>query len=278
MNAKCSLFNWDWFTQAFSYGQQTTEIIKIKHTNCFQQTFSLCIVNILIVLVESVFTYCVSCCPPLCSIISKQIEWVIKAWLLLFPPELKKNDLFPSSCQTHLTPGPPKKKQKIRHHDNNHQPNHTLHQTPYNHKPSRTHIFFNDNYELKGLAPKVNKYKQQESPGSVKPWKPKRPVPTSRDTPSKLILDEADDFPRGSGKAENTEMKKKKRKTKKPKQVSSVPPEGHRDRRPHPPSCADKGKRKRKDRKWRTANNKHDAQMYPSDENLFIIKQRRRSR
>lgn len=129
---------------------------------------------------------------------------------------------------------------------------------------------------MRGLAPKVNKYKQQESPGSVKPWKPKRPVPTSRDTPSKLILDEADDFPRGRGKAEHTEMKKKKRKTKKPKQVPSVPPEGHRDRRPHTPSCTVKGKRK--DKKWRTANNKHDAQMYPSDENLFIIKQRRRRR
>lgn len=205
--------------------------------------------------------------------------------LFLFSPDLKKNGIFPASSQTPLTPGPPKKKQKISHDKNNHQPNHTPHKSPNNHNP--THIFFNDSYEVRVPAPKTNKYKQHESTGYVKRWKAKRPVTSSRDTPGKLILDEADDFPRGGVKGETIEMKKKRRK-RKPKQVPSVPPEGHRDGRPDYPcwtgemqtceSKPEKGKRKRRARKFRIANQKLEKQMYPKDENLFIIKQRRRRR
>lgn len=205
--------------------------------------------------------------------------------------ELKKNGFVPASSQTPLTPGPPKKKQKISHHKNNHQPNHMPHQSPYNHKSSPSHIFFKDSYDFRAPTPKTIRHKQQKSAGNVKPWKPKRPVPTSKNPPSKLILDEADDFPRGGGKGKNMEMKSKKRKrTKKTKPVPSVPPEGHRDSRPNPlcwtvtgemqgsVSKPEKGKRKRRNQAQRIANKKGEAQMYPTDENLFIIKQRKRRR
>uniref|UniRef100_A0A3B4VJI6 Zinc finger CCHC domain-containing protein 7 n=1 Tax=Seriola dumerili TaxID=41447 RepID=A0A3B4VJI6_SERDU len=113
-----------------------------------------------------------------------------------------------------------------------------------------------------------------ESTGSVKPWKAKRPVPTSRGplpTP-KLIFDEADDFPRGGGKGEKLEKKRKKNRMKK---TMELPPEGHRGSRSHRPCWTT---RKRRNRDRRTADKKLSAPMYPTDENLFIIKQRKRNR
>lgn len=185
--------------------------------------------------------------------------------------------------QTPLTPGPPKKKQKVSHHKNNHQSHHTPH------KSTNNHIFFHDNHKVRGPAHKTSKNQQHGSSGNVKLWKPKRPFPPSRDTPSKVIFDEADDFPRGGGKGEASEIKKKKKKRpRKPKQVSSAPPEGHTDRRPDYPSWTgemqrmeskpEKRKRKRRPQTMRTDGNKPNRQMYPTDENLFIIKQRRRHR
>uniref|UniRef100_UPI0037E946A1 zinc finger CCHC domain-containing protein 7 n=1 Tax=Semicossyphus pulcher TaxID=241346 RepID=UPI0037E946A1 len=205
--------------------------------------------------------------------------------------DLKKNGFFPAGPQTPLNPAPPKKKQKLNHHTNDHKPNRTPHQSPNNHKPSPSHIFFKDSHDYKGSAAKThkhNKYKQQESSGNVKPWKPKRPVPTSRDPPPKLILDEADDFPRGGGKGESMEMKKKRNRMKKTKQVPSGPQRGHRDSRPDrlcwtvtgdmKGSRQEKGEKKRR---WRSrgrgdTNKKLDDQMYPTDENLFVIKQKRK--
>ncbi|XP_071360787.1 zinc finger CCHC domain-containing protein 7 [Trachinotus anak] len=206
--------------------------------------------------------------------------------------ELKKNGLLPTTAQTPVTPGPPKKKQKTSHHKNDHQPNHMPHQTPNNHKPSPSHIFFSDN-DFRNTTPKTskfNKYKQPQSTGNVKPWKAKRPVPTSRDPlpPTKLILDEAADFPRGRGKGEMIEKKKKQRK--RMKKTKELAPEGNRDSRPHrlfwtarqgsesKQENGEKRKRKRRNRDWRTADKKLSAPMYPSDENLFIIKQRKRHR
>ncbi|XP_050926614.1 zinc finger CCHC domain-containing protein 7 [Lates calcarifer] len=134
--------------------------------------------------------------------------------------ELKKNGCFPTTSQTPVTPGPPKKKQKISHLENNCDPNHTPQQTPNNHKPSPNHIFFRDS-DFSDTTPKTNKFKQPESTGKVKPWKPKRPVPTSRNQlpPAKLILDEAADFPRGGGRGANIEKKKKKKRWKRPKKA-----------------------------------------------------------
>lgn len=114
----------------------------------------------------------------------------------------------------------------------------------------------------------------------MKPWKPKRPVPSSRDTPGKLILDEADDFPRGGGTGENIVRKKRRKRAKKPKEVLSVPPASRPNHlcwtREMPRSKSEPVKRRRKKRgqKSSTDNKKLNSQMYPVDENLFIIKQR----
>ncbi|XP_023124952.2 zinc finger CCHC domain-containing protein 7 [Amphiprion ocellaris] len=207
--------------------------------------------------------------------------------------ELKKNGYIPGLSETILTPGPPKKKLKINHHKNSHLPNHKPHQTPNNHKPNPSHIFFKDNSDFSAARPKTNKYKQ-ESIGSAKPWKPKRPVPTSRDPlpPSKLVFDEADDFPRGGGTGESMQKKKKKRRMNKMKQVPFGLPGGHRDSRPDylcrtvkgatpgPQSKQQKAKKnpKRRDRNLRKADKQFGAEMYPTDENLFSIKQRKRRR
>lgn len=204
-----------------------------------------------------------------------------KAFWFLFSPELQKNGIFPTGLQTPLTPGPPKKKQKVSHYKNNHH-------TP--HKRTNNHIFFHNNHEVRGPAHKTSKNQQHESSGNVKFWKPKKTFPPSRDTPSKVIFDDADDFPRGGGKGEASEIKKKKKKKRprKPKQVSSVPPEGHTDRRPDYPSWTgemqrmeskpEKRRRQRRPQTMRTDGKKANRQMYPTDENLFIIKQRRRHR
>lgn len=214
-------------------------------------------------------------------------------YLFLFSTDLKKSGFLLASSQSPLTPGPSKKKQKVSHHKNNHQSNHTPHHTPNNFKPSSSHIFFADDdfTDVKSKTNNHRKSKQQESIGAGKPWKPKRPVPTSRDQVStgKLILDEADDFPRGGGRGEEIEKKKKIKRMQKSKKV---PLEGHRDSRPDGLCWTVTGKmqgsksknqerenrKKKKDAARMIANKKHAEQMYPTDENLFIIKQRKRKR
>ncbi|XP_065814931.1 uncharacterized protein [Labrus bergylta] len=235
--------------------------------------------------------------------------------------DLKKSGLYPAASEAPVTPGPPKKKQKLSHAKNNQKPNHTPRQNADNHKPNhkpnqtprpntekhkpnhkpnhnpnhtpgqktgnnkpnRSHIFFQDNDFEPPAAKKSkrNKHKQPESAGNVKPWKPKRPVPTSREQPAKLILDEADDFPRGGAA--------KKQRKKKEKHAPSGPPGGHGDGRADRLSWTVKGemqgsqqqkgekkKRKRKQQGKGDSNKNHDAHMYPTDENLFIIKQKKR--
>ncbi|TMS23545.1 Zinc finger CCHC domain-containing protein 7 [Larimichthys crocea] len=200
--------------------------------------------------------------------------------------DLKKNGFFLAGPGTPLTPGPPEKKQKVNNHN-------TPQQSTNNHKPSRgNHIFFNDNHDFNAPTPKKNKYNKYkpESTGSVKPWKPKRPVPNSRDPPARIILDEADDFPRGGSKAAGIDMKKKKKRkkerTQKMKPVSSETPNGRRRGRPDhlfgngqtpgSDSKPEKAKRRKRNRAQRVADKKLAGQMYPTDENLFIIKQRKR--
>lgn len=216
----------------------------------------------------------------------KRHEISHKAFLFLFFPDLKKNGFFLAGPGTPLTPGPPEKKQKVNNHN-------TPQQSTNNHKPGRgNHIFFNDNHDFNAPTPKKNKYNKYkpESTGSVKPWKPKRPVPNSRDPPARIILDEADDFPRGGSKAAGIDMKKKKKRkkerTQKMKPVSSETPNGRRRGRPDhlfgngqtpgSDSKPEKAKRRKRNRAQRVADKKLAGQMYPTDENLFIIKQRKR--
>ncbi|XP_075318461.1 uncharacterized protein LOC142378116 [Odontesthes bonariensis] len=201
---------------------------------------------------------------------------------------LRKMGYLAAPSETPLPPGPPKKKQRVSHHKNNYQPHNAPQQTPNSHKATPSHIFFNDKF--RDSTPKTKKLKQQEGVGSVKPWKPKRPVPTSRAPlpPAKLVLDEADDFPRGGMPEENTKKKKKKRN--KMKHVPLSLPDGQRDRRPENlcrtgtgtgrrQGSASKHQRVEKKRNRRNRADKNlGAQMYPADENLFIIKQRKRRR
>ncbi|XP_059194148.1 zinc finger CCHC domain-containing protein 7 [Centropristis striata] len=201
-------------------------------------------------------------------------------WIMSKVKELKKNGFLSGRCQTPLTPGPPRKRQKTSYHKGNHQSNHTPRQSPHDHKPKGSHIFFGDDY-YGATTPKQNRYnkhKQQEGSGKVKPWKPKRPVPTSRDSlpKSKLILDEAADFPRGGSKGENMKRKRVKKK----KQAFTTQ-EGHKTGpggTPGPVSNKEKGKKNRRNRARPNPDKQGAAQMYPTDENLFIIKQRKRSR
>ncbi|KAF7666214.1 hypothetical protein LDENG_00114550 [Lucifuga dentata] len=191
--------------------------------------------------------------------------------------DLKENGIFPKSHEACLTPGPPKKKQKT-----NHQPNHNSHQTPNHHKSGSGHIIFRDDMDCITTTPKANKanwHKQQQS-SSVKQWKPKRPVPTSRHQPptGKLVMDEADDFPRGGNNGRNTHKNKKGKL--KNKYIPPKPQEKVRDSSRQRPVWTAKGpmrdlvpelKRKKKKQNQKKA----AAEMYPKDENLFIIKQRR---
>lgn len=125
--------------------------------------------------------------------------------------------------------------------------------------------------------------KEGNPSSSTKRWKPKREVPDRRGSAkaAKPFIDEADDFPREGGE----EGKKRKRK-KKNKNIPPGPPGA-----PFKPSAytpdrlfgtvqAEGMKRKKslargKDRR---AANKATTEMYPTDENLFIIKQRKRKR
>ncbi|XP_068561567.1 zinc finger CCHC domain-containing protein 7-like [Cebidichthys violaceus] len=183
-------------------------------------------------------------------------------WIVSKVKELKKNSFLLASSQTPLTPGPPKKKQKVGH-----------------------HVFFKDSDVFGATAPKTkknNKHKQQES--NVKTWKPKRPVPTSKDPlpAAKVFVDEAEDFPRGGGKGKDIEKKRARKR----KRAPSAPPEAHREGRPDrlhwtvtgemqgSVSKQQKGKKNKRNRQ----KVKHCADGQPTDENLFIIKQRKRSR
>lgn len=188
--------------------------------------------------------------------------------------ELKKNGIFPSGAQTPVAPEPPRKKQKVGHHANNQA-------SAVNHKHGRTHIFFNSNHEYGGS----NKNKHNGMAGA-KAWKPKRPVPASRKVPGKLLLDEGGDLPRGRHKGETAEVKKAKKmkmKTKKANRAASAPSDGRtnqdcpgwRDRTPNSDSKQERKKRKKKLQKMKIAEKRLNSPMYPRDENLFMIKQRR---
>ncbi|KAK9540156.1 hypothetical protein VZT92_002625 [Zoarces viviparus] len=193
--------------------------------------------------------------------------------------ELKKSSCVLASSQSPLTPGPPKKKQKVGYHNSYDQPNHTPRQST--HKPN--HLFFKDSDVFEAAAPKTkknNKHKQQES--NVKTWKPKRPVPTSKDPlpAAKVFVDEAEDFPRGGGKVKGIQKLRKKAKNR--KHAPSAPSEVHREGRPdrlrwtvtgEMQGSASKQQKGKKNKKNRQKANRADAP--PTDENLFIIKQRK---
>ncbi|XP_051940215.1 zinc finger CCHC domain-containing protein 7 isoform X1 [Hippocampus zosterae] len=177
--------------------------------------------------------------------------------------ELKKIGFMPDNSQTWLTNGSPKKKQKISHATNGHLFNTKLDRTACNPKATRNHIFFNDGSDSEAaLFPKnkFNKHRRQASAG--KQWKPKRAVPKERPALPKLIVDDGGDFPRGKGGGV-----KPKKKSKKNKQGSAA--ELKDDFRTVP------GKTKKDKHEKRNRCKKMAVKMYPTDENLFNIKQRK---
>ncbi|XP_030003658.1 zinc finger CCHC domain-containing protein 7 [Sphaeramia orbicularis] len=185
--------------------------------------------------------------------------------------ELKKNGIMSTASESPSTPGPPNKKQKVSHDKNYHS-----HTTSGTNHPSPSHIFFSHT-----SSPKIykhNKNKQQNCTSSEKRWKP-----TSRDplpTP-KLIVDETSDFPRGGGNRGDAERRRRKKKMKKNGRPDRLCWTASADSQSLPNEQAKKNKgethRKGKNQAWRTPD-KRTPQMYPTDENLFIIKQRKRKR
>nr|XP_061792493.1 zinc finger CCHC domain-containing protein 7 [Nerophis lumbriciformis] len=180
--------------------------------------------------------------------------------------ELMKNGLLSNNSQSPFTPGPPHKKQKTSHANNEHLFNNHFDRTPRSHKATGSHIFFHHTNEV---AKSTFKKHKQESKG--KQWKPKRPVPKEKPAPPKLIVDEMLDFPRGGAIGEKTEKKKKK--SKKNNKSSAVGLNGGGLLR----TAAGKSKKDNRAKKSHL-HKKKAAQMYPTDENLFCIKQRKRKR
>lgn len=177
---------------------------------------------------------------------------------------LKNNGNF-SVPPSPSTPEPPSKKQKISH-------RHNRRPSFKSDLPASSHIFFRDTSDA---TAKTNKQSKHKLVSLEKPWKPKRPVPQSRDPlpKTKVVLDDADDFPRGGGQGEEAERKKKNKKIKKNGRSLCWTETGQQG-----VASEHSRKEKRKDKaKW-NANKKIKTQMYPTDENLFIIKQKKRKR
>lgn len=191
---------------------------------------------------------------------------------------LKNNSVFSEVSQSPSTPGPPKKKQKLHHDKSHHQTNHTPRHSFKTNLPASSHIFFIDTSDATSKTIKQNKHKQVNL---EKTWKPKVPVPQSRDLPSKAktTVDEADDFPRGGGQGEEMEKNKKRKKMKKNgRPLCWTEPAGRQGFPTEQTKEKEENCKRRRNKASRKANKNVSAQMYPTDENLFIIKQRKRRR
>lgn len=171
-------------------------------------------------------------------------------------------------------PEPQKKKQKTSLHTNK-----TPHQTPNKPKSTPSHIIFT-NKDFSSSPPKTKGFKQQQAAGSVKPWKPKRPVPTSKGPlpSSERALDGEEHLPRGWGKQPGKKQNKKKKN--KTGQALLFQPDGHQDSKSNHlfkmQKQASKNQKGARKKNWKNFTSKVDAQLYPEEDNLFIIKQRRR--
>lgn len=198
---------------------------------------------------------------------------------------MRKSGHLPTPRSTPHTPEPPKEKQKTSHHTNHHHPNKTTFQTPNMHKARPSHILFTDGDLLKPTRKKKS-FTQQQPVGSVKPWKPKRPVPTSRDPlPSKKqALNEDEDLPRGGGLQPN-KMPNKIKKKKKTEQVSLFQAEMLKGRKSDlncrtvgggMPKQTSKNQRRKNGKKCKNKN--IGAQLHHEEDNLLGIKQRKRKK
>lgn len=167
------------------------------------------------------------------------------------------------------TPLPPWKKQKNSHKwspypYNTHTNNQYTPKRRVAHTPKHTHFNVKQNSETPGNHSKhtpKRKFKPQEQ--SQKEVKKKK-----KKTQSEFVLDEDADFPRG--------YKKSPRKT---RDVSSPRKAKVKPNKPFEMEKNNKKDKitKKKERKWQKRERKaaKDSSMYPSDENLFLIKQRK---
>ncbi|XP_033828152.1 zinc finger CCHC domain-containing protein 7 [Periophthalmus magnuspinnatus] len=189
--------------------------------------------------------------------------------------DLKNNGLLPHVPyvrhvpQSLSTPEPPRKKQKTSFEKNNHHHKRTSHQSFKTDLPASSHIFFSDASDSDSIC-KTSKHQKYKRISQEKTWKPKRPVPQSRDSVPKVVLDEADDFPRGGGQGEEMERRKKSKKMKKNGQSLCWTNTSKQ--------AKDKSGNPSKKKKNKKASKKTSDKMYPTDENLFIIKQRKHKR
>ncbi|KAJ0033074.1 hypothetical protein NQD34_000181 [Periophthalmus magnuspinnatus] len=145
----------------------------------------------------------------------------------------------------------------------------TSHQSFKTDLPASSHIFFSDASDSDSIC-KTSKHQKYKRISQEKTWKPKRPVPQSRDSVPKVVLDEADDFPRGGGQGEEMERRKKSKKMKKNGQSLCWTNTSKQ--------AKDKSGNPSKKKKNKKASKKTSDKMYPTDENLFIIKQRKHKR
>ncbi|XP_020786227.2 zinc finger CCHC domain-containing protein 7 [Boleophthalmus pectinirostris] len=181
--------------------------------------------------------------------------------------DLKNSGLFPYVPQSPSTPGPPRKKQKTTFEKNNYHHKKTPRQSYKTDLPASSHIFFSDTSDSISKPSKQQKHKPVSQ---EKLWKPKRPVPQSRGSVEKIVLDEADEFPRGGGQGEEMERRKKSKKFKKNGQSLCWTGASKQAKN----NNVNPSKRKKK----KNANKNMSDKMYPTDENLFIIKQRKHKR
>lgn len=186
---------------------------------------------------------------------------------------LKSNGLIPPVphvSQSPSTSGPPRKKQKTSHDKSNHR--HTPRLSFKSDLPASKHVFFGDTLHP---VSKTKKHNDLKVVSAEKPWKPKRPVPArSRDTPPNavVVVDDEDDFPRGGGQGEEVQRKKKNKKMRKNGQSLCWNGAGKQG---FFSDCSNDKKKRKKKRAKKNANKNVVDKTYPTDENLFIIKQRK---
>ncbi|KAI2668594.1 Zinc finger CCHC domain-containing protein 7 [Labeo rohita] len=174
------------------------------------------------------------------------------------------------------TPQPPRKKQKTSHnqspypHNNQHTPKRRIAHTPKHHPQAHKQ---NTNLNVKQNSQTPGKYGKHTPQSKSKPQEQsqKEAKKMKKKTQSQaIVLDEDADFPRGCKKSPHTT-----------KAFSS-----HRkgDAKPKKPFGTEKNNKKKadkiskkKERTWKKRQQKaaKDSSMYPSDENLFLIKQRK---
>ncbi|KAK0155965.1 Zinc finger CCHC domain-containing protein 7 [Merluccius polli] len=228
-----------------------------------------------------------------------RMKWKVK--------ELQEAGLLSITPKPPATPGPPKKKQRTRYppsnknNNNSQQENTKAHaSTPKVHKPSfsSSHTRFGDTdaEQTKPRRPAVIFKTKIGSPNAKFP--PPRagpPTPTATAaTPRKHVFCEDEDFPRGGGKEEKVPKKNRNKnnnnnrnnrnnKNTPNKSMSSDPRTSPFKRESYTPEqlFGNRAEGKVKRARWKKkkpAKGNGSADMYPTDENLFTIKQRKRKK